>query len=83
MFGKKIDFASLIYTELREKIEKKKKEKNVPFPRFLSLIFEGILGDDYQDLEDFDAGDVFLGDKMFHKKIDKPQQGLSPCMQPA
>ena len=80
IFGRNIDFSSLIYTELREKIENKKKEKNVPFPRFPSLILEGILSDDYQDLKDYDVGDVFLGDNMFQRKIDKPHKVLSPSM---
>ena len=47
MTGRGIDFAGLIFEDLKKRVTAKKRDPNVPYPRFLSLIFKRIVGPDY------------------------------------
>ena len=47
MTGRGIDFAGLIFEDLKKRVTVKKRDPTVPYPIFLSLVFKRIMGPDY------------------------------------
>ena len=48
--GRPVDFAELLFAQLVDKLKGKRKT-HISFPRFLSVCFKFLLGDQYQDAE--------------------------------
>ncbi|PWA41104.1 hypothetical protein CTI12_AA555720 [Artemisia annua] len=45
--GTNIDYAELIFNELKKKVLKQRRDVYVPYPRFLSLVFQKTMGNKY------------------------------------